>query len=84
MRSRSPIEMMVDRACGVPENWTPPRYVTLRCPVCPRTMRTVHVDTDPDGTEIVECKCPGCVKGDTDPEFVVRFFDAAGSEIKRN
>jgi hypothetical protein len=76
---RSPITDAIDRACGVPPGWTPPR-IALRCPSCGATATTVRRQFDPRDARTIEAPCPSCV-GDTYSE---RYLDAAGVELRPN
>lgn len=78
MRNRSPIERMVDEACGVPADYVPPPRVTLECNVCSKT-KSVPIDpTDPPGTAKVRMPCPECAKGD---RVMIDYFDKDGKQI---
>lgn len=77
---RSPIEQMIDKACGY-DPATAPKVdmVTLRCPKCGRTKRVVRDKTDPPGTAVVEANCDkhsaeGCAEE-------VFYFDANGKQL---
>lgn len=76
--SRSPIERMVDRACGIPDDYEPPPRVTLRCPMCKREKDAAIDPTDPPGTKLVLTQCPECVGGDFS---TVDYFDSNGRQI---
>lgn len=78
MRNRSPIQQMVDRACGIPEGWEPPARVTLRCPKCKREKDAAIEPTDPKGTTLVVTQCPECVGGDFS---TVDYFDKDGKQL---
>lgn len=54
---RSPIEILVDQACGVSDRWQEPETVRLMCPICGRLKRVSIHETDPDGTATVEYPC---------------------------
>jgi hypothetical protein len=54
---RSPIEILVDEACGVDSTV---EWITFRCPECQRTKRVIRHDDDPPG-ELV-ANCPDCVE----------------------
>lgn len=79
---RSPIEMMIDKACGLPPDWIdnlPPRdLVTLRCPMCKKEMKVDRLDHDLPGTAIVEANCPDCP---VDGFEEVLYFRADGTQI---
>lgn len=80
VRTRSPIEMMIDRATGSdPSKVKPRQMVTLRCPDC-RTEKSVRRDrTDPPGAVIVESPCDKCSNSGDRPETL--YFDAAGRQL---
>jgi len=72
---RSPIEMMVDQACGFDASKMPDvEYVTLKCTHCGRTKRAPKDETDPQGTARVEVACPECTGSGDRPE--VHYYDA--------
>ena len=77
MRHRSPIEMMVDKACGFDPNAPQPPRVTLRCPKCKKEKDAAMDQTDPPGTAVVLTQCPECVGGDFS---TVDYFDKDGKE----
>jgi hypothetical protein len=82
MRARSPIEMMVDRACGFDPDKPPPKRaepdIALCCPSCEETLMVYGDKTDPPGTSRVETDCPKCATG----EFKISYFDADGNLIE--
>jgi hypothetical protein len=78
VKNRSPIERMVDRACGVPDDYEPPPRVLLECPGCRKTKNIALDQTDPPGTARVLTQCPECVKGDFSS---VEYFNAKGQQI---
>lgn len=78
MRNRSPIERMVDSACGVPDDYTPPPRVTLRCPNCKRTMSAAMEKIDPPGTAVVETCCPNCAGNERREVF---YYDKDGKQL---
>lgn len=76
----SPIEMMIDRACGMDNSRPGTREcITLRCPICKRAQSARRDKTDPPRTAIVQVLCPKCDDGGGFPE--VLYFDAAGSQL---
>lgn len=75
---RSPIEMMVDRACGFDPNAPSKPTVLLYCPKCKRRQRASVDDTDPPRTATVIIQCPKCVGGDFDSP---KYQDASGKEL---
>lgn len=54
---RSPIDILIDDACGVDSTV---QWITLRCPQCQRTKRVLRQEDDPS-TEVVG-ECPDCVQ----------------------
>lgn len=77
MRSRSPIEVMVDKACGLDRaSYVPPPQITLRCCHCGRTKQADKDETDPEGTAIVEMSCLECMRSGDRPD--VLYYDAEG------
>jgi len=76
--TRSPIERLIDKACGyvpgTPPSWP---HVTLRCPKCDKHRFVPKEDSDPKGTFRVDANCPGCA-GDYQE---IRYFDRQGKEI---
>ena len=78
MRNRSPMERMVDRACGIPDDYEPPARVTLECGKCKRTKSAPLDPTDPPGTARISMLCPECAGGD---HSLVDYFDAGGRQI---
>jgi hypothetical protein len=83
MKPRSPLDKMIDRACGLPDGWeNDPKYnppqVTLECKKCKKTKRVAKDKTDPEGTARVLMQCPECNPGDFDEPA---YFDNNGKEI---
>lgn len=78
IKPRSPIEMLVDRACGF-DPYAPRDDVLLRCPKCGREKSAARDSTDPPGTSLVVLQCPECVQGDFD---VPGYYDAEGNELE--
>jgi len=56
---RSPIDIMIDEACGVDSTV---RWIMLRCPQCQRTKKVIRHDDDPPDEVVGEC--PDCVEGE--------------------
>jgi hypothetical protein len=60
---RSPIEMMVDQACGFDRAaWERQRsldLIKLYCPVCKKEKLVDRVKDDPPGA-VLKLKCPNC------------------------
>ncbi len=57
-RQRSPIEMMVDQACGFDPSKH--RMILLKCPACGKSKTVERDDTDPEDAEAVVFSCPAC------------------------
>ena len=75
--SRTPIEKMIDDACGI----TPqeiPAQIKLYCPKCERTGSATLEKSDPEGAVLAHIQCPECVQGDFDSP---RFFDSNDEEL---
>lgn len=72
----SPLEMAIDRACGLVG--APLRsHVTLECPACGRKVRVERHASDLAGTARVVARCDRCDNGSGE----VLYFDAAGLPI---
>jgi hypothetical protein len=79
--TRSPLERMIDAACGRDPGWRPTRAlqsVTLRCPRCTRCATVPRHETDAPGTAIVEYPCHDCHPA---PDEAVHYFDIQGHAI---
>ena len=70
----SPIDRMIDEACGV----KPGDFVTLVCNGCGQRKRAPKDETDPKDTAEVHVRCPKCNGGDFD---LIEYFDAHGRQI---
>lgn len=77
--ARSPIEAMIDKACGhVPSAPSPQREtVTLHCPMCGQTKLALKAKTDPPGTVTIHAPCPKCVRD----YYGESYYDAEGKQI---
>ncbi len=77
-RRLSPIEMAIDRSCGV-NSAHPPRAktVTLECPICKKRKIVARDKTDPINAARVVFACPDCV----DEVNIIDYFDADGRQI---
>lgn len=78
---RSPIERMIDEACGIggDQPTKPPvQYVTLFCPGCESAKTVKRDDSDLPGTMTIHARCPDCNPGDFDE---VIYFDADGTQL---
>ena len=80
MRQRSPIEILIDRACGITDEEAPAAYesITLRCSQCGREQKAPRDEWDPPGAVIVQARCPRCVGDGPDD---VLYFAAGGEQI---
>ena len=79
----SPLDRMIDEACGIkPGDLERARrqWVTMRCLTCKKETRVRKHETDPEGTAIVQSKCPDCDRSGNLSEGV-RYFDAHGQEL---
>ena len=76
--ARTPIEIMIDRACGIPDNAVPLTPITLHCISCGRQQRAPRDPTDLPGTVVIKTRCPECVGGDF---AEILYFDAAGKQL---
>ena len=79
--ARSPIETMIDRACGFDQSAPRPvrDLVILRCPICKKEKKVDRHKSDPPGCTVVETACPDCSRsGDFE---IVDYFNAAGAQI---
>jgi rubredoxin len=77
----SPIERMIDAACGVPksERFDRPAPVKLECPKCGAEKMAARDKTDPPNTYIVKLTCPKCHdEGDFQQ---VDYFNQQGEQI---
>ena len=76
---RSPIEMMIDKACGFDRAAFEKNTVMLRCPECKRTKRVERHVSDLPGTATVEAHCDKC-NGEDNGQ--VQYFRADGTQIE--
>ena len=76
-KPRSPIEAMIDAACGY-VGGSDCRFVQLRCPRCKRTKRVRRHSSDPPNCATLEFACPQC--NPTDDEMV-DYYDENGHQI---
>lgn len=75
--ARSPIEMMIDKACGFDLASAPKiERIMLKCPHCGRTSSAPKDETDPQGTARVEVSCPDCTKEGDRPQM--HYYDSSG------
>lgn len=81
--TRSAIQMMVDRACGLAPGWEnrlePREWVMLECPSCSKTKIAQKDETDPPGTAKVRAHCPECARGGKDG--LIDYFDKDGKQL---
>jgi len=61
--TRSPIERMIDEACGVPKDWKPKPHdiIILVCPKCGKRGSTDRMHDDPPDLKSLTVECPDCV-----------------------
>lgn len=73
----TPLERMIDEACGYDPSVKRVAMISLRCPKCKVSKDApLHV-LDPEGTVTIEYACPRCRKeGDGS-----KWFDADGNEL---
>ena len=74
--SISPIERMIDDACGVGSK--PVLRINLYCRKCHRVGSAIREVGDPDGAVVANIQCPECVGGDFDS---TEYFDANGEPV---
>jgi C4-type Zn-finger protein len=79
-RRLSPIEMAIDRACGLaPGRETQRQFLTLECPQCGKKKSVQKDKTDPPNTARIVMTCNDCAD---DGDFrLVDYFDADGGRI---
>lgn len=77
-RPLSPIEIMIDRACGVTVNVSAPSRITLRCPACKVEKSVVRTLLDPTDASVVVFPCPKCFVAET---ATIEYFDAGGKAL---
>jgi hypothetical protein len=78
-KPRSPIEMMIDQACGRIDDGTEAITVHLCCVACGKNKEIAAHEAWPDNTAIVQFdKCPDCAKCSASN---VRYFDVMGEEL---
>jgi hypothetical protein len=79
--ARSPIEQMIDAACGVPDGarFEKRDTITLSCPKCERTKTAARDKTDPPNTATVMLTCPAC--HDAGDFQDVTYYNSRGEQI---
>ena len=83
--ARTPIERMIDEACGVPDGWVPtPQkdWILLCCPRCKRSLTVQRTPDDPSRATRLELCCPACISQDVSDSHTQRWFDAAGHLLR--
>jgi len=75
---QSPIDALIDKACGLPDDYTPPEMIEIHCTGCERSTKVPVDKSDPPGTVTANILCPECVVGDFD---LPQYFDAEGNEL---
>jgi len=82
---RTPIEAMIDQACGVIEPGHIRRnhpLVTLRCPECKHEKKVVRAKSDPPGTAVVQFICVNCLNAkNAEDNSDVIYFDSDGNQL---
>ena len=80
-RPLSPIERMIDQACGVGEDHVPgaANMMVLRCGQCRRLQDVAREVWDPPTADVVEADCPRCAT--ENPTRCVTYYDADGAII---
>jgi hypothetical protein len=76
---RSPIEMLIDKACGFDRENYKPDFITLRCPQCKREKRAPRDASDLPGTAIVVAHCNEC--SGEDNGLYPEYFRENGTQI---
>ena len=82
MRALSPIEIMVDLACGF-DRGKADIVIPLKatCPGCGATTAFDRAPTDPPGAATVEIPCPKCWPKDAE-SYPAIFRDMEGREVR--
>lgn len=73
----SPIEIMINRACGLDGKTKSRVILPVKCPLCSKSATIPAETCYPAGTVRVEMTCPECNPKCDD----VRFLDAAGADV---
>lgn len=77
---RSPIERMIDEACGFDAKAAlPSRLVWIQCPRCSKRRATRRAKTDPTGAATVIFPCPDCPPQEG---YEVAYLDAEGRPLE--
>lgn len=81
-KARTPIEMMVDKACGF-DSTAPlaPRGPIMWCPDCEKQLVTQLHPSDPSGTVVISFPCLECID-QTKPFPAPQYYDSTGKELK--
>jgi hypothetical protein len=78
--SRTPIELMIDRACSILDG-PPPRLkidrITLRCPICGTEKQVEREWFDPPTATVQVFPCLACRK----PDAQVVWLDTDGRKV---
>lgn len=78
MSRQSPIDALIGKACGLPDDYAPPETIVIHCTGCGRSTKVPVDKSDPPGTVTANILCPECVAGDFD---LPQYFDAEGNEL---
>jgi hypothetical protein len=76
-RSLSPIERMIDEACGIGPGSKPAPRVMIECPKCGRTKLVPLEFPDPPGTSRIVFPCNKCEQDGAG----IYYFNAQGQQI---
>ena len=79
-RTLSPIDRMIDAACGIDpaDALPPPGEIIIGCPACGQYRRVHRHYIDPDNAVLGASSCPDCIGNrDADPEY----FDDEGRQL---
>jgi len=75
----TPLEALIDRACGIENPQDISKWVTLACTECLVEKRVPKDSTDPEKTERIEFICPDCKGSINGP---ISFFDGWGNPLR--
>ncbi len=80
MKARSPIEMMVGKACGFNPESPEHLPIELYCPKCKKKKTVTRDKSDPVDAVKLELKCPECFEEGTFESLI--YIDKSGKEIR--
>ena len=79
MKQRSPIEKMIDDACG----FKPENFIRLECPICRSSLLSERMPLDPPNAVKQSFPCPKCLTSASTPSGasltpneVIKFYDS--------